>query len=298
MISRTVASMQCLLKQRPRYCAVVNKSAEPEATAFLTNMGCKEITGLPLTCFIMNSSQSVFPPSPQTKDKLLYYYTMDIASLFPVLALNPNPVSNVLDMCAAPGGKAFALIQMLSLQCGQHGGSLALNDSSQSRLHRLKDVVLSKCLQKEFRHSVRFTQRRGEEWKGIEEKEYDRVLIDAPCSSDRHHTDEWLRKGRTYPNTERLSTLQEKLLLAGLYAAKPGGVVIYSTCTLSEAENDRVVHRVSQGLKFNATPMLDTSVYKPLERLCYYVTTDYGILVTPSEQLNCGPMYICQLRLV
>ena len=201
-------------------------------------------------------------------------------------------------MCAAPGGKAFALIQMLSLQCSRQGGSLALNDSSQSRLNRLKDVVLSKCLPRGLKHSVRFTQRRGEEWRTIEEQEYDCVMIDAPCSSDRHHINEWLRKGRAYPHTESLSLLQEKLLLAGLYAAKPGGVVVYSTCTLADSENDQVVSRVSRRSSFNATPVLDTSMYKPLERLCDYVTTDYGVLVKPSKQLNCGPMFVCQLRVV
>lgn len=295
MISKALKN---LLNQRPRYCAVVNRFSEPEASAYLSSLGCTLVSGLPLTCFTMESPKMALPPSPQTKDNLLYYYLMDIASLFPVLGLRPTPLSSVLDMCAAPGGKAFALMQILAVQRSRQGASLALNDSSQTRLNRLKDVVLSKCLPRGQTHSVRFTKRRAEEWGSIEANEYDCVLVDAPCSSDRHHSEDWLRKDKPYPRTKSFSSLQAKLLLAGLLAARPGGSVVYSTCTLSSMENDGVVRTVldiAKNFGLTPTPVLDQSVYQPLKHICTCVTTEYGLLVTPSAHSNCGPMFVCQL---
>ncbi|XP_064404963.1 5-methylcytosine rRNA methyltransferase NSUN4-like [Halichondria panicea] len=296
MISRT---MQALLKEKPLYCAVVNKFAEPEATQYLHNHGCKPINGLPLPCFVNDPPNTPLPPSPQTTNKLLYYYTLDIASLFPILALGPHPHSNVLDMCAAPGGKSFALIQLLSLQNSKLGGTLALNDVSHSRLTRLKDVIFSKCLPSSLRHSVRITNRRGEDWGRTGERDYQCVLVDAPCSSDRHQIKQWIEKGRMYPNTNELSKLQEKLLLAALYATESGGTVVYSTCTLSTIENDGVIQRTldvarEHGLYFKLNS--DISMFTPLLQLCSYVSTDYGVLITPTGNTNCGPMYVSKLQ--
>ena len=304
------ASMRMLnlLRRVPLYCAVVNRYADPDATNFLINRGCQRIPNLPLDCYTamstgsgpLESSESnshtpitPFPPSPQTKDKLLYYYVMDISSLLPVLALSPEADHSVLDLCAAPGGKAFALLQFLSL--GRvRGGSVALNDSSHGRLKRLKEVV-AKCLPKEMRCSVRFTQRRGEEWAKIEQNSYDRVLVDVPCSSDRHNADEWIKKDNiAYPNAKMFSDLQQKLLHAALHAAKLNGLVAYSTCTLSEMENDAVVLNTltkarEDGIDLKILP--SEEVYSPLLANCNWIKTETGTLVVPTDIKNCGPMF-------
>ena len=296
MLTKTV---QELLKQKPLYCAVVNKFSEPEATNYLISQGCKRINSLPLSCFVNEPLNKPLPPSPQThKDKLLYYYTLDIASLLPVLALSPQPSSNVLDMCAAPGGKAFALTQLLSLQSSKSGGSLVLNDSSQSRLTRLKDVIFSRCLPRDLKHSVRVTKRKGEDWSRIGEREYQCALVDAPCSSDRHHITQWERKAKMYPHSEELSRLQVKLLLAAMSAVQPGGVVVYSTCTLSDCENNGVIHqalKVADSKGLSIRPSIELTELLPLYPYLNYHCSEYGVLVVPSESSNCGPMFVSKL---
>ena len=285
-----------LLRKEPLYCAVVNRYAKAEATDYLTNKGYQKLPNLPLDCYTPGRTQTEhhmsFPPSPQTSSHLLYYYIMDVSSLIPVLSLCPEAEHRVLDLCSAPGGKAFALAQFLSLGRTK-GGSMALNDVNRSRLRRLKEVM-SKCLPQDMRCSVRFTQRRGEEWAKIEQNSYDRVLVDVPCSSDRHKFEEWLKKDVSYPDTIEFSNLQQKILLAGLHAAKSGGIVAYSTCTLSEAENDGVVlgtltKAKDQGIKVKLLPTPDSCL--PLLTRCGPIRTETGVLVVPTQSSNCGPLF-------
>ena len=283
-----------ILKKQHMVCAVVNKYTEPNASDFLANLGCKEIEALNprIKCYVAPNPGLRIPPSPQ-KNNLLYYYTMDVASLFPVLALQPDPDDVVLDMCAAPGGKAFAILQFLTLT-----GGLALNDPSASRMARLKTVI-SQCLPQGLKYAVRFTQRRGEDWGKIEPRVYDRVLVDVPCSAERYHIEEWTAKGKWYPNTKVFAPLQQKLLLAGLKAVNFGGFVVYSTCTMSGRENDSVVKNTlqeagNQGMKVEVQP----PDCQPLLMHCNISNTEFGKLISPKPEKNCGPTYTAKLQLL
>ena len=299
MAASSLRVMRKLLRREPIYCAVVNRYADPAATNFLINGGYQKIINFPLDCYIPTQchpcaplSGTHFPPSPQTKDNLFYYYIMDVSSLLPVLALSPEADHSVLDLCAAPGGKAFTLVQFLSLGRSR-GGAMALNDNSYGRLKRLKDIV-AKCLPKEMRNSVRFTQRRGETWANSEPDSYDRVLVDVPCSSDRHNIEEWIEKDVAYPNTKQFSVLQQELLLAGLHAVRGGGIVAYSTCTLSRTENDEVVCNTltrakEEGIDVETMPTHE--VCSSLLEICHWSKTEAGVLIAPTETYNCGPMY-------
>lgn len=294
MISKISGALVNLLKSPPSYCAVINKHAGPEAGRFLLELGYKELVGLPFACF-KSSEQSNFPPSPQNGNRLLYYYAMDLASLYPVLALDPQPSDTVLDLCAAPGGKAFAILQVV--QTGL-GGAVALNDCSASRVKRLGDVV-HKCVTKGLKHSIRITRRRGEEWGGIEESVFDKVLVDAPCSADRHNIEKWVAKDGFWPDTGKYMELQQALLLSAFHAVRSGGVVVYSTCTLSMQENDAVVEgtveqvKRTSGYKVTVQVPLDHSVERTL--FGGVEATKIGKLLVPSTNLNIGPIYLTKL---
>lgn len=287
-----------LLKQPPVYCAVINRYAEPEASSHLRHLGYPELKGLPFVCYSSQppaetSPQVPLPPSPQNSSKLLYYYAMDIASLYPVLALGVCPSDTVLDMCAAPGGKAFSMLQVLRWE---EGGALALNDSSPSRVKRLWQVV-QQCVSRGVKHSVRITRQNGEKLGEMEESEYDRVLVDAPCSSDRHNAEKWTAKNKFRPDSTTFGKLQESLVLSALHAVKTGGVVVYSTCTMSTTENDGVVDGVLEsasklGYKVDlVAPECEGGMFGKVK------TTLFGKLITPSHNLNIGPMYLSKLHL-
>ena len=216
---------------------------------------------------------------------------MDMASLSPVLALDPQAGDAVLDMCAAPGGKAFAILQLVRCQAG---GAVALNDCSVSRVRRLSDVV-GKCMAKGVNHSVRITKRRGEEWSKIEDGVYDRVLVDVPCSADRHNIGKWTKRDIFWPDTLQFRKLQQSLLFSALHAVKSQGTVVYSTCTLSPQENDVVVSNTIEcvgklGYQVEAVEQeLEDTLFGEVER------TQFGRLIVPSTSTNIGPMYLSKL---
>uniref|UniRef100_A0A4W6FDK5 5-cytosine rRNA methyltransferase NSUN4 n=1 Tax=Lates calcarifer TaxID=8187 RepID=A0A4W6FDK5_LATCA len=182
-----------------------------------------------------------FKPARPDMHKLLGYYLMDAASVLPCLALDVQEGHNVLDLCAAPGGKTLTLLQTQSIRF------LCVNDTSVSRTLRLRKVLNSyipkECLTE---RNLRITSFDGTKWGEIERETFDRVLVDVPCTTDRHSVIEddnnIFSKTRT-GERRRLPQLQLELLLAGIEAACPGGEIMYSTCTLSQIQNRSVVEQ-------------------------------------------------------
>ncbi|NWW93824.1 NSUN4 methyltransferase, partial [Rhynochetos jubatus] len=178
-----------------------------------------------------------FRPARPDALGLLDYYLMDAASILPVLALNVQPSDLVLDLCAAPGGKTLALLQ--SGGCGH----LAANDVSISRTKRLHQILHS-YVPKEIRETVSVTSHDGRDWEQLEGSTFHKVLVDVPCTTDRHSVTEEdnniFHKRRT-KERQMLPMLQLQLLMAGILATRPGGEVVYSTCSLSPLQNEHVI---------------------------------------------------------
>ncbi|XP_048207181.1 5-methylcytosine rRNA methyltransferase NSUN4 isoform X3 [Perognathus longimembris pacificus] len=141
-----------------------------------------------LRCFTFaRGNVSRFPPARLGSLGVMDYYLMDAASLLPVLALGLQPGDTVLDLCAAPGGKTLALLQTGCCR------NIAANDVSTSRTGRLQKI-LNIYVPQESREGnrVRVTSWDGRKWGELEGDTYDRVLVDVPCTTDRHslHKDE------------------------------------------------------------------------------------------------------------
>ena len=164
-----------------------------------------------------------------------YYMLQSAASLNPVMALAPLPGEKVLDMSAAPGGKTSYIAQLM-----KNSGTLIANDLKMERqkatvanLHRLgvKNAVVC-CYD---------GRKIGSNMKG-----FDRVLLDAPCSGlGVISRDQSVKIQRTVRDIQRISHLQKELLRAAVDAVDPhsptGGIVVYSTCSVSTEENEQVV---------------------------------------------------------
>ena len=246
---------------------------------------------------------SRFPSPGLSSMSTLDYYCLDGASLLPVLALDVKPGHSVLDMCAGPGGKSLAILQTL------HPASLVCNDVSQERVRRVISV-LDQYLGRgsglgDVRKTVSISRRDGTQLHDYEA--YDRVLVDAPCYSDRHSVTSDL--GNIFVKSEiknrlRMPERQSELLKNGLLHLAPGGSLVYSTCTLSPVQNDGVVHRVlgqiweETNLNFEVED-LDLAV-KPFRFMCRIFGRKeglkYGQLVVPSILHNFGPMYFCKIN--
>ena len=252
--------------------------------------------------------RGVVEPLPAPKAGVLGtlgYYCMDAASLLPIIALDLKPGVSVLDMCSGPGGKALAMLQTLT------PASLVCNDVNGERVRRVIRV-LDQYLGREVgggiggvRNAVTLTRQDGAQM--IDYECYDRVLVDVPCYTDRHavNSDE----SNVFISQQRRDRLkmpekQAELLKTGLTLLKPGGVLVYSTCTLSPIQNDGVVHMAlsslweETSLNFEVCDL--SQAVKPLRFLCKLhgrkEGMKYGQLVVPNLPANFGPMYFAKIR--
>ena len=166
-------------------------------------------------------------------------YFMDQASIRAAEALKVVPGDQVLDICAAPGGKTLVLAEKL-----QGRGGLVANELSRDRKARLIKV-LDEHVPESIRKLIQVTGFDGNQFGLKKENTFDRVLLDAPCSSERHllHEDPTMKEWKE-SRTKQLMMRQYSLLCSALLTLKPGGMLVYSTCSISPLENDGVVERL------------------------------------------------------
>ena len=179
------------------------------------------------------------PPVPEDHlEGLLKPYFLDQASVVAAKALQVRPGDHVLDLCAAPGGKTLVLALAL---CGN--GRLVSNDRSAARRQRLLKVV-NEHLPAELKSIVKITGYDGTRWGLFEKNVYNKILIDAPCSSERHllHHSQYLKDWSPH-RTKTLAQQGLALLCAGLEALRPEGRLVYSTCSISPHENQGLIDR-------------------------------------------------------
>ena len=160
-----------------------------------------------------------------------------LSSMLAVIALDPKPGERTLDLCAAPGGKT-ALIAALA------DGRLDLHANDRSRRRCLRMRALLDTLGA----TARIRTGPGERLPARDLGTFDRVLVDAPCSGEgRFRADDDQSHGTWSKKVvRRLASLQKSLLHAAIAAVRPGGVIVYSTCTLGREENEAVIARALQ----------------------------------------------------
>ena len=178
-----------------------------------------------------------------------HLYSQEAASMLPAEVLKALlneafPVGEnsllVLDLCAAPGGKSIQLAEILD-ELGSPLSLLVANDPNPQRALRLRSNLLRCGVE-----SVVVSELPGEDFmKMVETPIFDAILVDAPCSAegnvrrDRRVLDRW--RARNGPFNEaylRLLKRQEVLLNSAWRALKPGGCMVYSTCTFNYFENE------------------------------------------------------------
>lgn len=157
------------------------------------------------------------------------FMVQDEAAQLVSMLLDPRPGETILDACAAPGGKAAHIAELM-----KHEGKVIALDNDPERLKMLKENIERLGLEIIEPVLAQADQYQG----GI----FDRILIDAPCSGlgvlRRHPDGRWTKTGQTVTN-HRL--LQEKILEACSKILKPGGTLVYATCTTEPEENEDVI---------------------------------------------------------
>jgi 16S rRNA C967 or C1407 C5-methylase (RsmB/RsmF family) len=213
-------------------------------------------------------------------------YFMDSASVFAASSLEFPAGVQILDACAAPGGKTLVLASRLPA-----GARLVANELSADRRRRLRDV-LDRHLSPERRALVEVAGRDAAAMCRSCEGAFDAILLDAPCSSERHVLADDRALAEWSPSRIRsLAIRQWALLSSALIMLKEGGCLVYSTCALSPEENDLVVARAVA--KYGESLSFDRPRYEgPGEA----EETEYGLAILPDRAGGAGPMYVCRMR--
>lgn len=165
-------------------------------------------------------------------------YIQNPSSMVPPLVLDPAPDEWILDLTAAPGSKTLQLAAMMG-----NRGKISAVELVRSRFFRLRDNLTlggATNVQTYLKDGSRV-------WRSCPEQ-FDRVLLDAPCSSEgRFYTEDpksfayWSKK-----KIAEMSRKQKRLFYSAVQSLKPGGILVYSTCTFAPEENELIVQRALQ----------------------------------------------------
>jgi 16S rRNA C967 or C1407 C5-methylase (RsmB/RsmF family) len=175
-------------------------------------------------------------------ENLLNEYFIDKASVAPILNLEPylrNSANlSILDMCAAPGGKGLLLSSFI-----KNDGQMIFNEPSIKRRESLKKVIQN-YIPRNIRERVRISGIDGSKF-FKQHNTFDVILADVPCSGERHIIENKTEMQKwSVKRTQKLAIQQYAILSAASMACKPGGFILYSTCSISPNENDQVIEKL------------------------------------------------------
>lgn len=210
-------------------------------------------------------------------------YWLDAASVFAARSLELPPEGEILDACAAPGGKSVVIASLMGSAC-----RLVANELSSERRRRLSDA-LDRSLPPVVRARVSVS---GEDAGAMCRRNGGRfgaILLDAPCSSERHVlADPAALAAWTLSRPRQLAQRQWALLSSSFLMLMPGGCLVYATCSINPGENDGVAARLAA--KYEGRIRFDPPCFEGGE------PTRFGILMLPDRAFGAGPMYVCRAR--
>ncbi len=215
-----------------------------EVVTMLTRHGIETST-LPWypAALLVNTTKDQLTHIPEFTEG--YFYLQNASSLLPVIALDPQPGEKILDLAAAPGGKTIHTAMRMNNQ-----GEIVANDLSAGRVARMRrqfETYGVACAKSTLIPGQRI-------WMKYPDY-FDRVLLDAPCSM--HGTDT-----PSDDKPAKMARLQHWLLRSAVSACRPGGTIIYCTCTTSVEENEEVIEWI---LKKDAGKISLEPIAWPLE---------------------------------
>jgi NOL1/NOP2/sun family putative RNA methylase len=163
-------------------------------------------------------------------------YLQSIASMLPVLALDPKWGENILDICAAPGSKTTQIAMLM-----KNTGKIVALEQDRIRFEKML-------------HNIHLQWAKNIRWMKVDARKYlqddvgnfDRILLDAPCSAEGRIL---VSNEKTYgfwseKNIQNKATFQHEILSLAIDHLKMGGEIVYSTCTLAPEENEWVITRI------------------------------------------------------
>ena len=189
----------------------------------------------------------------------------------------------IFDVSAAPGGKASHIATQLGNDC-----HLWLNDSSKPRIQKLREVLELLNVKAET-----ITEHPGQYLDKYIDARFDRILLDAQCTgegridlSNSHSLDYW-----SVQRIEEYSRLQQRMLVAAFKLLEPGGMLVYSTCTLAPEENESPVNHLIRHFPASLCPIdVDLANRRPglssWGGTRYEKQIEHAVRIVPSDTME------------
>jgi len=173
------------------------------------------------------------------------FYVQEESAALPVKVLDPQPGEEILDMCAAPGGKTTQIAARTN-----NSADIIANDDSKHRIQTLQMNI--------YRTGSVVTVTNYDGCHLPEDRKYDRILLDAPCTGE---GDRYRKNFEAADEGEKqeLAQLQKELIEKAAKLLKEGGTLIYSTCTINTAENESVVQHAVENTSLE-TENIETDI--------------------------------------
>ncbi len=282
------AFLQVLEQPQPVTVRVNRLKATPEQVAKALQRRGFSVTPLPWNEWLLqvDGEGSV---AKTLEHWLGWFYIQEASAATAVMALEPQPGERILDLCASPGGKTTQMAELMN-----NTGLIVANDTNPKRLRAL----LANLSRIGVVNTV-VTQWDGRNYPDLGIA-FDKALVDVPCSAEgRARENPDLRHGADLTFIRSISGTQKGLLRRALELVKPGGIVVYATCTFAPEENEAVVTYALQKVPSRLLPVdlpvphapglteWQGRVFGEEMRLC--------VRIYPHH-LNSGGMFIAKLQ--
>lgn len=209
---------------------------EEDVLHVLSNAGIQatEIQGVAGGYSVSSEQRDPLSSSSVAREGLIY--VQNASSQLPPLILDPQPGEHVLDLCAAPGSKTRQLACIM-----EDTGEIVAVEKVRKRFYKLKSNLQeqgSRCVVPRLANGAAY-------WHKVPES-FDRVLVDAPCSTEGRfrEADPETTRYWSIRKIKEMRSKQRKLLFSGIQLLKPGGTLVYSTCSFAPEENEVVVSKL------------------------------------------------------
>lgn len=228
--------------------------------------------------------------SAYTDEKI---YVQNLSSMIPPLVLDPQPGERVLDLTAAPGSKTLEIACLM-----RDDGEIAAVEAVRPRFYKLQDN-----LRRQGARNVRTFLQNGERVWRYRPEHFEKVLLDAPCSSEARFRTEDPDSFR-YWSTRKVKEMnrkQRRLLYSAVQTLAPGGRLVYSTCAFSPEENEgAITHLLKQfdgALKIEPIDLDLPNRAEPLtewEGRSFHPDVSRCLRILPNELMQA--FFVCSIR--
>ena len=244
----------------------------------------EEVTWMPGAFVLKNRDLPALQETENYKRGELYI--QNLSSMLPVILLNPQPGETVLDMTAAPGSKTTQIAMHMQGQ-----GVLIANDNHRQRFFKMKSILGQQGVQ-----NIQISCKYGESFGKTHPGFFDKILLDAPCSTEGRFSMADPDSFRYWKPSKckEMARKQKRLILSAVESLKPGGVLVYSTCTFAPEENEEVLNwmlqKVGPQIAFEKINLPFANIQMPLtewEGKLFSEEIQHAVRILPDESMEC-----------